>query len=1156
MPLTPSQELAASVRGRPILVSAAAGSGKTRVLVERLMRYVDEGADIDRFLVITYTRAAAAELKSRILKELNERIALEPANRRLRRQTELISRACIGTIDSVCGRLLREYVHLTGLNSDFRIIEEERADNMKRAALTRVLEERYEKIDSDAPFRALVDSVGAGRDDGRLETLVLSLCDSLRAHSDPAQWIEQCRRSLDVSGMTDAAETLWGRYLLDRVVERADFWALRLREAVTLMTYEGHEKLHGAYAECFLDLADGLETLSRRALRGWDEARKALPVPGRLKGFRGEDELKERVKTVWDNSKDALKALSTELSAPSDELLEELRQVRPALEALLDLTVELENAYTADKRKAGEVDFSDQEHMILRLLERESSVRQELGERWIEVMVDEYQDVNECQDRLFTALSHEGERLFLVGDVKQSIYRFRLADPGIFLRHYDSFATVRPGEDGTAPGRILLRENFRSSPSVIDATNFVFTNILSRTLGELDYDEGARLLHGRTETEGYAAPAAELLLLETPEAEPGEARENKRDLEAAAVAKKIRALLDAPALIPDGDGGLRPLRARDIVILLRNYKNAAPRFRAALAQAGIAVSAEQSGGFFRSLEITVLMNLLSIIDNPRQDIPLISVLRSPLYGFTPDELSAIRAADKDSDFYTALRKSGENPHCAAFLAELEGYRALSAEIGIADLLDSIIRQSELEGLLAALQDGEARRTNVELLRLYALQFEQGGYKGLFRFIRWMQSLSERGQEPSGASVVEGDAVQLMSIHRSKGLEYPVVFLCDTAHLFNLRDSREAVQIHPALGIGAYFTDTRRGNTYPTLGWRAVAACKKRENLSEELRVLYVAMTRARERLYITAAWPKVNEALTKLSTEVSAPVSPLLLEGDNSMSRWLARCALLKDPALQLTVEPLGKSGKSTMEGESPESEAPVGTLGIREALDWRYAYAGAEDLPSKLTVSELKAGQERDEDSAYTLPETRPRRSIDLSDGERPLTAAERGTAVHLSLQFMDYRQCGSMDGIQEELARLYALGHLSESQYKAIDPQTLLRFFRSDIGRRIMSAEKLYREQRFTLLEKASVLPGGSDEDEILFQGVVDCCFEEDGELVVVDYKTDFVTPETLQDKAQSYAVQVRSYANAMERIREKPVKEGILYFLRIGEAVQVYP
>ena len=1156
MPLTPSQELAAAVRGRPILVSAAAGSGKTRVLVERLMRYIDEGADIDRFLVITYTRAAAAELKSRIRSELAERIAAEPTNRHLRRQSELISRACIGTIDSICGRLLREYVHLTALSPDFRVIEEERADSMKRAALQRVLEARYAHIESDSGFRALSDSVGAGRDDGKLETLVLSLSDSLRSHSEPQSWIEQCRRSLDVDGLHDAAETVWGRYLLDRAAERAEFWASRLREGVTLMAAEGHEKLHAAYAGGFLAAADALEALCLCAQRGWDEARKALPIALNLGRFRGSDPLKERVKTLWDNCRAECKKLQTELSAPSADQLAELREVRSALEALLGLTAELEDAYAADKRRAGVVDFSDQEHMVLRLLERESAVREELGQRWIEVLVDEYQDVNQCQDRLFAALSHEGERLFLVGDVKQSIYRFRLADPGIFLRRYDSFAPVTPGEASKEPGRILLRENFRSSRSVIDATNFVFSNLLSRTLGELDYDDAARLLHGRTEPEDYAAPPAELLLFETPETAPGEEKENKRDLEAAAVAERIRRLLDAPTLIPDGAGGLRPLQPRDIAILLRSYKGSAERFRAALSREGIAVSAEQSGGFFRSLEITVLMNLLSLIDNPRQDIPLISVLRSPLYGFTPDELSAIRAADKSSDFYTALCKSGDSARCRAFLTELEGYRALSAELSIAELIDCIIRQSELEGLLAALPDGESRRRNVELLRLYALQFEQGGYKGLFRFIRWMESLSRQGKEPSGATLTEGNAVQLMSIHRSKGLEYPVVFLCDSAHRFNLRDAQEAVLIHPALGIGALFTDKARGNVYPTLAWRAVAACMKRESLSEELRVLYVAMTRARERLYITAAWPKVQDALNKLSAELCAPVSPLLLEGDDSMSRWLARCALLSDDALRLCVEPLEKGEKNALREEDGETAKPAEPLGIREALHWRYAYAGAETLPSKLTVSELKAGQERDEESAYALSPAKQRRSIDLSDGERALSAAERGTAVHLSLQFIDYARCNTLEGIREELARLYALGHLRESQYKAIEPQTLLRFFSSPLGQRILDAERVYREQRFTLLQKASVLPGGSDEDEILLQGVVDCCFEEDGELVVVDYKTDFVTAETLREKAESYAVQVRSYSEAMERIRGLRVKEGVLYFLRIGEAVQVYP
>ena len=1160
MPLTPSQELAAATRGRCVLVSAAAGSGKTRVLVERLMRYIDAGEDIDRFLVITFTRAAAAELRSRILRELNERIAADPANRRLRRQTELIARADIGTIDSICGRLLREYVHLTALPPDFRIIEEERAAELRSAALTRVLEERYEALETDPAFRALSDSVGAGRDDSRLEKLVLSLCASLRSHSDPEDWMERCRAALDVSGLSDAAETPWGRYLLDRCAERADFWAQRLRAACRLMAAEGHEKLYAAYAGGFSEAADALETLSRCAERSWDEARKALPIPLKIKGFRGDDPLKERLVALWSNCREECKELGTELYESSAELLEDLNRVRPSLEALLSLARDAEAAFAADKRRAGVVDFSDQEHMILQLLEREDAVRAELSERWREVMVDEYQDVNECQDRLFTALSGEGQRLFLVGDVKQSIYRFRLADPTIFLRHYDSFAAVEATPGSSEPGRILLRENFRSSAAVIDATNFVFQNILSRTLGELDYDEAARLLHGRSEPEGYAAPAAELLLLEVPESAEGEEKVSKRELEAAAVAKKIRALLDAPPLIPDGEQGLRPLQARDIAILLRSNKSTAPIYRSALAREGIASGSEQGGGFFRSLEITVLLNLLSLIDNPRQDIPLISVLRSPLYGFTPDELSGIRAADKSADFYTALCKNASDAHCAAFLSELESYRSLAPELSVAELIDWIVRQSRLDALLAAMADGESRRSNVELLRLYALQFEQSGYRGLFRFLRWLRSLQEQNREPTGVTLAEGNAVQIMSIHRSKGLEYPVVFVCDTAHRFNLSDSTEAVLIHPTLGIGAQLIDAERGVSYPTLAKRAISACMKRESLSEELRVLYVAMTRARERLYITAAWPKLPQTLSKLSAELTAPVSPLLLERDGNMSRWLSRCALLDDPALKLTTEPLlrpeGGAAAAAEVSEAAEAEA----LGIEQALAWRYAFAGAENLPSKLTASALKPGELRDEDSSYppeaAEPLSSPRRTADLSDGERPLTAAERGTAVHLSLQFIDYARCGEADGIRQELSRLRALGHLTEAQYRAVDPRILQRFFASETGQRILRADRVYREQRFTLLQKASVLPGGSEEDEILFQGVVDCCIEENGELTVIDYKTDYVTAETLPDKARSYAPQVRAYAEAMSRIRGQRVKEGILYFLRLGEAVRVYP
>ena len=871
----------------------------------------------------------------------------------------------------------------------------------------------------------------------------------------------------------------------------------------------------------------------------------------KVKAFRKEDPLKAHAKALWDECRKACAKLQTDFSQPSAELLADLALTAPAMVALLELTADLDRVYSAEKRRQAVVDFSDQEHMVLALLEDEANgVGAELSARWREVMVDEYQDVNECQDRLFTALSGGGQKLFLVGDVKQSIYRFRLADPGIFLDKYRRFAPVEENPDSREGGLILLRENFRSAANVLSGCNSVFENILSRELGDLDYDEAARLVHGRSEHPEAPAFTTRLALLDIPEAGEGE-KQDKTAMEAAWVATEIKKLLDEGTLIPEGDS-LRPLQPGDIAILLRSYKGSGERYVSALRALGVPVSSQQGGGFFRSLEVTALLSLLSVIDNPRQDIPLIAVLRSPLYGFSADELSRIRARNKKSDFYTALCAATDDAHCAAFLRELDEYRALAPELTVAELLGRIGSRSELFALFSAMHDGAARRENYQLLLDYARQFEQSGYRGLGSFVNWMKRLQQRGEEPRRPGGEGGNAVQLMSIHRSKGLEYPLVFLCGTAKKFNLSDSQSKVLVHPRLGLGCKVTDSALGAEWPSLAWRAIAAELRQESLSEEMRVLYVAMTRARERLYITAAWPKAGEKLQKLSEGLCSPIAPTVLEGDASLSQWLARCALLCPGTLELALVPPVERLQSTavLPGEETVEAAP---LHIAEKLRWRYGYREAENLPSKLTASELKAGEWQDADLQRPAKPTKPARMPDFLAAERPLSAAERGTAMHLALQFIDFSRTGSREEIEGELSRLEEIGQLTKKQRAAVSAGALDTFFRSEIGRRLTAADRVWREQRFSLLMRAADC-GYAGDEEILFQGVVDCCMEEDGALTILDYKTDYVTAETIAERARSYTPQISAYAAAMERILKKPVKETVLYFLTADTPVSV--
>ena len=832
---TASQKAAIEARGGAVLVSAGAGSGKTRVLTERLMGWLTdpiEPQDLDRFLIITFTKAAAGELRGRILEELAAAQAADPGNRRLRRQSALCRRAQIGTIHSFCAALLRQYSQQLGLTPDFAVADEERARAMKAAALERVLEERYAHPDRYPGFLRLADTVGVGRDDRRLAELTLELHEKMQSHARPEKWAAE-QAALLRGQSAGAGETPWGRELLDRAAEAADCWSGALEGLLTEMAAQG--KIHRAYGPSVAETAEALRALSRAAKKGWAEAQACLPIPfPRLGSLRDSPDpaLSEKVKAVREICKKSVEKLNDSLGVPSDKLLTGLAGTAPAMEALLELALDLDRAFSADKRRAGLVDFADLEHMAARLLTEEdgspTALAGEISRRYTEIMVDEYQDVSRVQDAIFRAVSREGKNLFLVGDVKQSIYRFRLADPRIFTEKYLSYRDeAGPGE----PRRILLRENFRSRLEVLDAANRVFSLCMSRSLGDIDYDEGAKLLCGAA-FEGQV-PKPELLLLDLP---GGEDKPDKTALEAALVAKKIQELVESGAEVTDR-GVRRPLRYGDIAILLRSANTVGGVYRRELARRGIPVGSGQSGGFFQAAEISSLLSILAVIDNPHQDIPLIAALRSPAFGFDADALSEIRASDRQGDFYTALlRRAETDERSRDFLRALDELRDAAPDLSAAELLRRVLERFDLLALCGAMEDGPRRKARLLALAGLAERFEATGYRGLHRFLLWLRQLAEKGREPALGSGTE-PAVQILSVHRSKGLEFPVVFLCDLGRRFNTSDSRAKVLVHPELGLGPKVTDLKTRQEYPTLARSAIRQRLDRETLSEELRLL-------------------------------------------------------------------------------------------------------------------------------------------------------------------------------------------------------------------------------------------------------------------------------------------------------------------------------
>ena len=1154
---TPSQRVAIDSRGSAVLVSAGAGSGKTRVLTERLMRYLRDGKDIDGFLVITFTRAAAAELKGRIMALLAEASAENPADRHLRRQSALCRRASIQTIDGFCADLLRQNCHLLGLAPDFRIIEDDRAAQMKSSALERTMEDCYAHPEKVPGFLTLADTVGAGRDDRRLCELVLELHGKMQCHARPDLWAEEMVEQLRAP-VSDVAGTVWGRELLEDLGRQADYWSAELERVLAALS--GEDRTGKAYGASVEESAAALRDFSRALRLGWDAARARLPIPfPRLGVLRDAPDpaLAEYVKNRRDACKKACAAMARTLSSDSARQLAGMALTHDAMEALLRLTLAFDAEYARGKRRASVLDYADLEHFAARLLTDESGAptpfARQVSERFTEIMIDEYQDVSRVQDTIFRALSRDGRNLFMVGDVKQAIYRFRLADPAIFTKKYENYRDFEQAEEGEAR-RILLRENFRSRREIIDAANAVFSACMSRSLGDVAYDGAAALRFGASYYEGER-PIPELLLFGASSSGDEDETPDRLAFEAEQIAARIERMLREGRSVRTGDGE-RPLRCGDIAILLRTVSNVAPVFRRALLRRGIPVAAARGGEYFASLEVSVVMDLLALIDNPHQDVPLIAVLRSPCFGFTADELSAVRTADRNADFYDALcLRAQSDEKSRAFLRRLGALRAAAPDLGCADLVWLIINELDLLAIAAAMEEGERRRANLMELVALSEQFENTGWRGLHRFVLWLRRLAEQGRDPEGSAAAEG--VQILSIHKSKGLEFPVVFLCDLARGFNLRDSFARVLVHPELGLGAKVTDLERRIEYPTLARTAIARRLARETLSEEMRLLYVAMTRARETLVMSACVRDPAKLIEKLRPAARLPLEAEALSSASSVLHWLVTAILADgEEHLRLRVCPAEEPGGSGAdEAVSPQADEAFRAK-LERLLAFRYPYAGAETLPSKVTATELKDRAEADEDAASIAPrKARPFRIPDFAAAEKPLSGAARGTATHLVLQYMDFAQTGSEEAVRAEIERMRAARYLSDREAEAVDAGAIVRLFASELGGRIRGADMLRREFKFSLLCGADELLGADSDDEILLQGVVDCLIEEGGALVVIDYKTDAIrTEKQLEERRALYAPQLRAYAAAVERIFRKPVKECVLYFLSMGREARI--
>ena len=1184
--LTKEQQMAVDSRGRSLLVSAAAGSGKTKVLVERLFSHVErEGANLDDFLIITYTRAAASELRGKIARALTERMERDPGNEHLRRQMLRVYRADIKTVDAFCTALLRENCHLLGedargrtLRPDFRVLDEAEAQTLRERVLARTLDEFYSHLTSGGAL--LADTLGAGRDDSALEELVLELHAKLQAQPYRQKWLET-QRALWSSEPEHIEQTAYGGLLLAGVRRKARHWSALLRAAAQEMAR--NDALNGKYAPAFLDAAGQLELLAAKTDEGWDAARGVSVVFARLAPVKDSDggEMKARMKELWDGCKAAVRDFDELLSASSAEAAQDLRAMAPAMLALIDLTAEFSCRFDEEKRRRNAADFSDQEHEAIRLLLDESGAPTELAEivsgRYREIMVDEYQDTNEVQNRIFEAISRKGENLFMVGDVKQSIYRFRLADPRIFLEHYNSWPLAEEAAEHVS-AKLLLSRNFRSRKEVLEATNFVFSNVLSEEMGELTYGADEMLYPG-AEYPVSDRCGAEFHLLDLP-VQTGEQRVRASEAEAAFVADYICDMLSSGFTVQDDVmQEPRPAREEDIVILMRSPRTRLFDYRRALESRGLRCAADTGENFFATMEIAVLFALLQVIDNPRQDVPLLSVLRSPLFGFTADELAGLRARQRTGDFYDALLAGAEDGKTAAFLETLRVLREKAASLRVRELLDEIYRRCHVPAIFGAMEGGALRRENLLAFLSLSEELEHAGRVGLFSFVSALREQLESGETGTVQGKGTSGGVRIMSIHKSKGLEFPVVILADLARRFSNMDFQSSVLVHPQLGLGPMCMDMKRRIQYPTAARQAVEHALRREAKAEELRVLYVAMTRAKEKLVMVHTQSNAAGRVADLLAVSACPVLPEAVDGGRCMGDWIMLPLLQRSEAAVLRAF-AGQSG----EGRVFADETPwavrvhdaMDALSLRTeqdgarrealrtpelavdtaVLEYRYPCTAQTAFPAKLTATQLKGRALDGEIAENTVlpPRLRSLARPEFLAGKTALTGAERGTAIHLVLQYLDFSCPADEQLVRAQIEQMRAQRKLTDEQAEAVDIHAIMRFLSSPLAARVRRSGAVEREYRFSLLRPVRELADVDADDKVLLQGVVDCFFEEDGALVVVDFKTDRVSPAQLAERAERYRPQLEAYSMALERVMERPVKERVLYFFAAGEEVRI--
>lgn len=1284
MKFTPEQQRVIELHNSNILVSAAAGSGKTAVLVERIIRMICDGehpADIDRLLIVTFTNAAAAEMRERIAAGIAARLEADPGNEHIQKQSALLHNAQITTIDSFSLFLIRNHFNEIGLNPDFRVADEGEIKLLQQEVLAQLLEDAYagnfvpeevltsrEGYDNEETvpemgaleqFHACVEYFCPGGRESVLEQHILNLSRYAGSFPWPAEWLEERKNDYAAGDLDALVRSDYGQYLTERVNRTVEGCLEKLREVKRLCELPDGPYMYGELTDAEIEQLERLTDCKNLE----EQAAKIPAVTFARLPSKKDDSVdpvkRELAKAIRNSVKDTLSDLSESyFKTPLELAVEQGKACREPLRMLLDLVLEFDRRLLTAKQERHLIDFSDMEHYALQiLLKREkveetggtgtdhaetkyrivpSDVAMEYRQYFQEILIDEYQDSNLVQEYLLSAISGEAEghyNRFMVGDVKQSIYKFRLARPELFLEKYDTYQ-----ETGDLC-RIDLAKNFRSRIQVVDAVNGVFSRIMSREIGGIAYDDKAALYPGATYPAAEdPAYGSEALLIRKPE--KGEREEsgigeqhaegagvlvdydNVRQLEALAIAARIKQLKGSLKVMEKSTGELRPVRYSDMVILLRTTSGWDEEFKRILEQQGIPVYITSKTGYFGALEVQELLQFLRVLDNPRQDIPLFGVMQSVFGGFTQEEIAQIRSGGeghsrKRMTLYEALKevaKSGrtveEGEETSAgesageetelsqkadtFLQRIGHYRDRTPFTSIRDLLQRILDDYDYLNYVTALPAGSKRRANVEMLLTKASAFEKTSYFGLFHFIRYMEQLEKYDVDYGEADTLDenADVVRIMSIHKSKGLEFPVVFVSGLSKRFNMQDANQSLIVDMDLGVAVDYVDSVRRIKNKTLRRAVLSAKMKEDNLAEELRVLYVALTRAREKLILTAVLDKADEKWELAQMTGQERLTYLDFCGAGSYMDFLLTILPKTGIAVKtlrtedLAAEELGEQlrmgdrreqlrliacGETPLTGDPEENERKL--MHLRERFAYQYPHPGLQKLYTKTTVSELKiaAMAEKDEAAFHTFEE---KEVVPYIPGFRreqeKVSGAVRGSAFHRVMELLDFTYVFVESGLfekcpgdyetyrkrldaerlkkrlEEFLQRETVSLRLTEEYAKAVSLPKILNFLEQELAYRMWRAQEqglLYREQPFVLgIDAKRLDPDLPEGEKVLIQGIIDVFFIEDGEIVLLDYKTDVI--DSLEALWNRYNVQIQYYEEALTKLMQMPVKERILY------------